>query len=151
VTGGSTSDRRLKVLVADPRSDARLKLKGALERSNRVSDVHEAGSIGAAKKALRDGDTDVLFLDFFGFGVYESTDFIAAVRRKLSAAVFVLHADDSMFAEHASFFDGARRRLPEYYRLARSQDGIDLTREIYRVLRQCMTDLDIRIPEQPPP
>lgn len=142
----TTSARLLNVIIcdSDPACGAQLLLE--LSDSELVNDIYQADSLGTAKRILADGNADVVFLDLFGLGLYESSDFIVAVRRKYPQVVFVLHAEDRMFDEQRSFFDGVRRRLPEYYRLARHQEGVDRTGAIQKVLEHCLFDLGYSVP-----
>lgn len=137
----TTSVKLLKVIICDSDRAAGAQLRLELSHNGLVSDIYDADSLGTAKTILADGNADVVFLDLFGLGLYESNDFIVAVRRKYPQVVFVLHADDRMFDEQRSFFDGVRRRLPDYYRLARNQKGVDRTGAIQKVLEQCLFDL----------
>jgi hypothetical protein len=95
----------------------------------------------AAKKSLEANHIDIIVLDFFGLGIYESGDFIDAVRRKWPEVVIVMHADAEMFELNASYFDGARSRLPHYYRLSRDLDGEALAAQADEVLGHCLMDL----------
>jgi len=141
------SAKLLRVIICDSDRVAGAQLRLELSHNRWVGAIYDADSIAAAKTILADGNADVVFLDLFGFGLYESYDFIAAVRRKYPEVVFALHADDSMFEEKKSFFDGVRSRLPDYYRLARHQEGVDRTVALQKVLEHCLFDLGYSVPE----
>lgn len=135
------ANRTLRVLVCESDQELSETLKRVLLNNPLVAECDVANSISTAKHMLRFGHTDIVFLDFFGIGCYESSDLIFALRKKSAGVVFVLLADDTEFSDNSSFFFGERRRLLHYYRLARHLQDSELASAVHPVVVHCMMDL----------
>jgi hypothetical protein len=135
------ASRTLRILVCETDQELSETLKRVLLNNPLVAECDVANSIGAAKQILQFGHTNIVFLDFFGLGRYESSDLIFALRKKSAGVVFVLLADDTEFSDNSSFFFGERRRLLHYYRLAGRLEDSELASAVHSIVVHCMMDL----------
>jgi Domain of unknown function (DUF4145) len=132
----------LHVMICDPDLYSTRALKQVLGAVEYVLKVESAHTIADARRRLRSGNVNTIFLDPLGLGLDDGSDFIFGIRDVFPDIVFVLYVDmQAVQSKAAAFYAGRRARFGHYFRLDKRTPVMLFEEEVYAVLRAVQFDL----------